>query len=146
MSHAERASKQKRRGKAVPVLGVAGLSLSLASGASVASDKVATDMQTRNTGISHEITLGEEEIFDVSLATFYVCDKETTGTFPPGVQVAGGGCSGSGCGGCGCGCCGGAAGMFYRSGMLGSDADPPRQKPAHKYTHARKQTYVRKNP
>ncbi len=144
MSHAERASKQKRRGKAVPVLGVAGLSLSLASGVSVASDRVATDMHTRNTGISHEITLGEEEIFDVSLATFYVSDKETAGTLPPGVQVAGGGCSGSACGGCGC--CGGAAEMFYRSGMLGSDADPPRQKPAHKYTHVRKRTHVPKNP
>jgi hypothetical protein len=29
----------------------------------------------QNTGMSHEITLGEEEISDVSLATFYVFDK-----------------------------------------------------------------------
>jgi len=143
MSHAKQASKQKRRRKAVPVLGVAGLSLSLASGVSVASDRVATDMPTRSAGISHEITLGEEEIFDVSLATFYVCDKESAGTFPPGVQVAGG-CSGSAS--CGCGCCGGAAEMFYRSGMLGIDADPPQQKPAHKYTRAHKRTYISKKP
>jgi hypothetical protein len=100
-------------------------------------------MPTRNTGISHEITLGEEEIYDVSLATFYVCDKETAGTFPPGVQLAGGG-SGSACGGCGC--FGGAAEIWYRSGMLGRDADPPQQKPAHKYRRAHKRTYTPKNP
>ena len=142
MSHAKQASKQRRRGKAIPVLGVAGLSLSLASGVSVASGRVATDMPTRNTGISHEITLGEEEIYDVSLATFYVCDKETAGTFPPGVQLAGGG-SGSACGGCGC--FGGAAEIFYRSGMLGIDADPPQQRPAHKYRRAHRRTNVPKN-
>jgi hypothetical protein len=33
-------------------------------------------MPTRNTAASHEITFGEEEIADVSLATFYVFDKE----------------------------------------------------------------------
>ncbi len=145
MSNAKQASKQRRRRKAVPVLGVAGLSLSLASGVSVASGSVATDMPTRGAGISHEITLGEEEIFDVSLATFYVSDKETPGTLPPGVQVAGACSGGCGCG-CGCGCCGGAAEIFYRSGMLGNYADPPQQKPAHKYTHARKRTHVPKNP
>ena len=58
MSHAKQASKQRRRGKAIPVLGVAGLSLSLASGGSVASDRVATDMPTQKTGMSHAITLG----------------------------------------------------------------------------------------
>jgi len=137
MSHAKQASKQRRRGKAIPVLGVAGLSLSLASGVSVASGRVATDMPTRNTGISHEITLGEEEIFDVSLTTFYVFDKETAGTFPPDVQLAGG-CSG-------CGCFGGAAEIFYRSGMLGIDADPPQQRPAHKYRRAYRRTNVPKN-
>jgi hypothetical protein len=30
--------------------------------------------------VSHEITRGEEEIADVSLATFYVFDKENAGT------------------------------------------------------------------
>jgi hypothetical protein len=67
------------RGKAVPVLGVAGLSLSLASGASA----VLADTPTQNTRVSHEITFGEEEISDVSLATFYVFDKENVGTFRP---------------------------------------------------------------
>src|ERR1039458_9777926 len=99
MLHAKQASKRKHRGKAVPVLGVAGLSLSLASGASAATSGWAADMLTQNTGVSHQITLCEEEIFDVSLATFYVFDKENARTFPRGVRLAAGGC-----GGCGCPC------------------------------------------
>ena len=100
MSHAKQASKRKRRSKALPVLGAAGLSLSLASGASAVTGGPAADMPTRNTGESHEITLGEEEISDVSLATFYVFDKENAGTSRPSVQLARGGCGGCGCGGC----------------------------------------------
>jgi hypothetical protein len=41
--------------------------------------------------VGHEITLGEEEISDVSLATFYVFDKENPGTSRPDVQLARGG-------------------------------------------------------
>jgi hypothetical protein len=108
MSHAKQASKEKRRRKALPVLGAAGLSLSLASGASSAP---AVDTPPRNTAASHEIILAEEEISDVSLATFYVFDKETVGTFRPGVQLAMGGCGrGCGCRGCGCRGCGGFRG------------------------------------
>jgi hypothetical protein len=33
------------------------------------------------TRVSHEIVLREDEIFDVSLATFYVFDKEKPGAF-----------------------------------------------------------------
>jgi len=33
------------------------------------------------------IILGEEEIFDVSLATFYVFDNENAGTHRPGLQL-----------------------------------------------------------
>ena len=36
----------------------------------------------------HVITLSEEEVFDVSLATFYVFDKEEAGTHAPGIQLA----------------------------------------------------------
>jgi len=36
-------------------------------------------MPTRNGGVNHEITLVEEEISDVTLATFYVFDKENIG-------------------------------------------------------------------
>ena len=42
------------------------------------------------TGVSHEITLCEEEISDVSLATFYVFDNESFG--PRRVKIAAGGC------------------------------------------------------
>jgi hypothetical protein len=106
MRHAKHDSKQKRRTKALPVLGAAGLSLALASGASAVPSGPAVDMPTPNTGEGHEFTFGEEEISDVTLATFYVFDKENVGT--PGVQLVGGGCKGcKGCGGGGCKGCGG---------------------------------------
>ena len=57
MPQAKKPSKRKHRACAVPLLGAAGLSLSLASGASAATVGPA----------AHEITLGEEEISDVSL-------------------------------------------------------------------------------
>ena len=95
--------KRKQRRKAVPVLGAAGLSLSLASGA---SGGPAANLPTPTVEGSHEIFLAEEEISDVSLATFYVFDKENTGSFRPGVQLVRGGCGGCG-GGRGCGGCGG---------------------------------------
>ena len=88
MSRAKQASKRKHRACAVPLLGAAGLSLSLASGASAATDVPAANMPTLNT-TANEITLAEEEIADVSLATFYVFDKENVGTSEPGVQLAG---------------------------------------------------------
>ncbi|MGB6767224.1 MAG: hypothetical protein WBE50_03895 [Methyloceanibacter sp.] len=63
------------------------MSLSLASG-SAATGVPATDMPTQNTAASHEITFGEEEIADVSLATFYVFDKEN-GTSEPAYKLPG---------------------------------------------------------
>jgi hypothetical protein len=91
MLHAKQASKRRRRSKAAPFLGAAGLSLSLVSGISVA----AADVLTRSTGVNHEITLCEEEVSDVSLATFHVFDNEKSRTFRRGVKFAAGGC---GCG------------------------------------------------
>ena len=130
MLHAKQALKRKRRSKAVPVLGAAGL-LSLASGAVAQAAGPAANLPTRTIEPSHELTLGEEEVFDVSLATFYVFDRETT----PGFQLVrgGGGCGhGGGCGcghggchaigGCGhggCGCfggCGGCGGVWWGGG------------------------------
>src|SRR6516162_5883128 len=110
MSHAKRVSTRNRRGKAMPALGAAGL-LALASGAS--AQATVMDTSAPNTGVSYPVLLGEEEISDVSLATFYVFDKENAGSLKPGIQLARGGCgggcgSGHGCGGCrGCGGCGG---------------------------------------
>jgi len=127
------------------VLGAAGLSLSLASGASAAVGGLAAEMPTRNTGVSHEITLREEEISDVSLATFYVFDKESVGTLRPRGRLAmAGGCGcGGGCGGCGC-----WTGANYGASVPGSDVNPPHHsvEPAHKYTHALKRRHVPKNP
>jgi hypothetical protein len=105
MSHAKQASKRRSRAKAV-TLGVAG-ALSLAGGASGAAVGPAGDTPTENT--APVITLGEEEISDVSLATFYVFDNENAGAHRPGLQLArkrghggGRGCAvHRGCGGCG---------------------------------------------
>jgi hypothetical protein len=106
MLHAKQALKRKRRSKAVPVLGAAGL-LSLASGAVAQAAGPAANLPTRTIEPSHELTLGEEEVFDVSLATFYVFDRETTPGFQP-VRGGCGGCGHGGGGGCGhgggCGC------------------------------------------
>ena len=78
---------KRRRSKAIPALGAAGLSLTLASEASLAATAPAPDTMTRKAGVSHEIILREEEIFDVTLASFYVFDKERTGAFRPGGRL-----------------------------------------------------------
>jgi hypothetical protein len=87
------------------------LKLALATGASAAP----VDASTPSAGVSRQVFLGEEEISDVSLATFYVFDKENAGSLKPGVQLArggGGGCGcGHGCGGGGCRGCGGCRGF-----------------------------------
>ena len=120
MSHAKQASKRNRRRKTVPVLGAAGLSLSLAGGASAATGGAAADLPTRNTAVNHEITLGEEDISGVSLGTFYVFDKENAEALRQGIKVArcacGRGCGCRGCGGCGCGCFGG---LLWGYGLYG---------------------------
>ena len=85
MLHAKQASKRKQRSKILPVLGAAGLSLSLASGAAAATGGSTADMPTLNTGVSQETILIDEEVTDVSLATFYVFDKENLGI---GVRLA----------------------------------------------------------
>ena len=82
----------------------AGLSLSLAGGASAGGAQVA-DAVTHKALVSHEITLGEEEIADVSLATFYVFDNENAGPSRRSERLA-------------CGCW---TGTYYTSG---NDAYP----------------------
>src|SRR5256886_6228918 len=114
MPHNQQASKRKGRKEAVPVVGVVGVSLSLAGGASAATAVPAADTPSRDT-VRPQITLSEEEIADVSLGTFYVFDKEHAGTPYIGEKVAQrcGGCRCGGCRGCGrgCGCrCGGGCG------------------------------------
>jgi hypothetical protein len=80
MSCTKRTSKRKRRSKAAPVLGAAGLSLALASEASLATPAASLDTMTHTARGHHEIVLYEEEIFDFSLATFRVFDKEKLGS------------------------------------------------------------------
>ena len=92
MSHRKQPSKRRF----TPALGAAGLSFSLATGISAAAAP-APAIETQDTGVSHEVTLSEEEISDVSLATFYVFDNENAGTFRRRIRLA------QGCGGCGCG-------------------------------------------
>jgi hypothetical protein len=104
MPRLKQASKKKRVTKAVPALGAAGLTFSLVGGASAAVAPAADESQTPNYAPNHQITLGEEEIADVSLATFYVFDKEGTEAARNGVQVAWG-CRCGGCRGCGCRAC-----------------------------------------
>src|SRR6516162_7454265 len=92
MSRANHPSKQKRRGKTLPALGTAGLSLALTSGAHAATDGISVDWPTLNTLVSQEITLAEEEISDVSLSTFYVFDKENARKQQLDQQLAWRGC------------------------------------------------------
>src|SRR5271167_2867651 len=108
MAQAKQASKRKRRSKAVPVLGLAGLSMTLAGGASASTGGQAVDTTSaQNTGPRQQIFLGEEEISDVSLSTFYVFDKENDAKPQAGEKTAWwGGCRGCRCGGCRCGCAG----------------------------------------
>jgi hypothetical protein len=68
----------------------------MASGACASTSEASAN--TPPPSLNHEIFLGEEEISDVSLATFYVFDKENAG-LPPRSQklrLAAGG--GAGCG------------------------------------------------
>jgi hypothetical protein len=101
------ASKRKRVAKAaVPALGAAGLTFSLAGGASASTLPNADTPQKLNFSPSQSVLLGEEEIADVSLATFHLFDKENGGN--AGFQQMAWGCRCcGGCRGCRCGGCGG---------------------------------------
>ena len=93
----KRSSIGKRRSKALPALGFAGMSLSMASGACASTSEASAN--TSPPSQKHEIFLGEEEISDVSLATFYVFDKENAGPPPlfQKLRLAVGGGAGCGC-------------------------------------------------
>jgi hypothetical protein len=110
MPQAKRNLKVKRPGKVVSVAGIAGAFLASSTSGSVA------DIPPQSTAPFQVLNLGEEEISDVSLATFHFVDGESLETPLPRVQLARGGCGG-GCGGHGGGCggrgggCGGGAGF-----------------------------------
>ena len=112
MSNAKHSSKRKRlMRKAVPTVGIAGMSLAMAGGASAATTPPTANLSSQHIPLSHEIILGEEEISDVSLGTFYVFDKENAASeLGKDMQLA----AGRGCGGCGGRGCGGARGCGGR--------------------------------
>jgi hypothetical protein len=108
MLRLKRSAKRKTRSKAVPVLGVAGITL--LAGASVALAHPALEQAADSR--TNKIVLNEEEISDVTLATFYAIDHEGQGQGPRAtrrIRLALGAC---GCG-CGCGGCGGCWGGNY---------------------------------
>ena len=108
MARAKQTSKRKRREKALPVWGAAGMSLAMAGGASAAIAPT-TNGSPQTAAPAPLLTLEEEEISDVSLATFYVFDRENMGAPRLDERIA------QRCGRCGGGCrCGGAAGMPVR--------------------------------
>jgi hypothetical protein len=107
MRRAKRNLKVKRPSKVVSVAGIAGAFLASSTRGSVA------DISPQSMAPFQVLNLGEEEISDVSLATFHFVDGESPDTLLPRIQLARGGCGG-GCGGCGghggCGGCGGHGG------------------------------------
>ena len=113
MPQVKQASRQKRATKAaLPALGAAGLTFGLVGTASASITPTADVPQKLNLSPTQAVTLGEEEIGDVSLATFHLFDKENSGS---ALQQMAWGCRCGGCRGCGwrgcrCGGCGGCGG------------------------------------
>ena len=100
MPMVKQASKHARTTKvaAATVLGTAGLGLSLGGSASANTIPTADFPQSHNIPPDQRFVLGEEEMADVSLATFHLFDKENVGS---GVQLAyARGCRGCAARGC----------------------------------------------
>jgi hypothetical protein len=121
MAQVKLASKGKRPSKAVSVLGIAGMSLAASTSGSPADIPSASfaeptagsvaDRLWQNSSPFQIPAFGDEEITDVSLATFHLFDTDL-GNSRSGVQLALR--TGCGCGGCGgvrgCRGCGGFRG------------------------------------
>jgi hypothetical protein len=109
MPRVKQASKHARTSKAAAAataLGTAGLGLSLGGSASANTIPTADFPQSHNIPPDQRFVLGEEEMADVSLATFHLFDKENVGS---GVQLArAGGCRGCAARGCAVGCAAGS--------------------------------------
>src|SRR5258707_8892995 len=75
MPRVKQASKRKRVTKAVPVLGAAGLSFSLAGGAAAAVPPPTDIPRNPNIAPSHKFKISEKENFYIRLATFYIFYK-----------------------------------------------------------------------
>jgi len=129
MPRVKQAAKHARttNAAAVTALGAAGLGLSLTGSASANTIPTADFPQSDNIPPNQRFVLGEEEMADVSLATFYLFDKENAGSdmqlaavvVRRGCRGCGGcrgcrGCAVRGCGGCGCAGCGGCCARWGR--------------------------------
>jgi hypothetical protein len=105
-----RRSSIRKRGKAALALGAAGVSLAMTGAAPATAPTTTTNEPSQDN--ARRFILVEEEISDVSLATFHVFDREN----PPlnqDIRVArGGGCGGGG----GCGHGGGCGGCAHAGG------------------------------
>ena len=117
MAHAKRVSKRKRRRIALPALGAAGVSLVMAGGAA-ATAPTTNVPSLQDTSLRPVIALDEEEIADVSLATFHIFGKENKSALGQGIRLAARGCGGRCGGGCAAARCGGCAGRRLRSGQV----------------------------
>ena len=87
-------SEKKRRGKIIPAVGVGLMTLTSTACASMRAADANTEVRSTN------ILMAEEEVSDVSLATFHVFDKEGPVRLAAG-HGGGGGCAHGGGGGCG---------------------------------------------
>jgi hypothetical protein len=141
MSRPKTSAKRKIRSKAGPVLGVAGMTL--LAGASAALALPAMEQATDSR--SNKLILSEEEISDVTLATFYAIDHEGQGQGQRAtrrIRLALGAC------GCGCGACGGCwGGSYFPPGpppVFGSAYAPFEPvRPVQKYRRPYKRTDMR---
>jgi len=104
MARPRHTAKQGRATNGIAVTAMAGLGLSLTGSASATAIQAAVGPQSDDISPNQRFVLGEEEMDDVSLATFHLFDKESAGS---GLQLAAvvvRGCRG--CGGCrGCRAC-----------------------------------------
>ena len=131
MSDLKKSAKRRTRSKAAPVLGIAGMTFLAGASAALAYPSLdhATDSR------SNEVVLGEDEISDVSLATFYAVDREGQGQSQGRtrrIRVAMGAC------GCGCGACAACwGGNYYGYGpppLFNNAYAPPEPiRPVRKY-------------
>jgi hypothetical protein len=123
MPRVKQAARHARKTQAaVTALGAAGLGFSFPGSASAYAIPTADIPQSGDVLPNQRFVLGEEEMADVSLATFYLLDKENAaGDVKLAAVVVRRGCGGCrGCRGCrawrGCGGCGGCGGCCARWG------------------------------
>ena len=108
MTQARRSSKRKR-GKAALAFGAVGVSLAMTGVASATAPVTNVPLQDN----TRQFILGEEEISDVSLATFHIFDRENP-SLSQDIKEARGGCGRCGGGG---GRCAGAGGRCAGAGV-----------------------------